>query len=45
MTWGNATMLAGFDGALLTPQHVKKGKDYLVVVVECDAAIRFQKKR
>jgi len=43
MTWGSASMLAGFEGSLLTSEHVKEGKDYLVVVVECTHAMRFDK--
>ena len=44
MTWGGASMLAGFEGALLTSEHVEDGKDYLVVVVECEGAVRFKRK-
>ena len=45
MTWGDSSMLAGFNGALLTDEHVEEGKDYLVVVVECDGAHRIGRKR
>lgn len=43
MCWGSGSMLCDGEEPLLTPEHVSRDKDYLVVVVECGAAIRLER--